>query len=419
MKIAVLGYGLEGHSVENYFKPRGAEVTIFDRFEPAEIPTFHLENFNLVFRSPSIPPLSIKIDSALESSDTHVTSNTIYFFEHCPAPIIGVTGTKGKGTTCSIIKNILKAAGHKVWFVGNIGHSALDVLDQIEPTDTVIYEMSSFQLWDLQKSPHVAVVLRIEAEHLDIHKDFADYFNAKSNIAKHQTPDNFCIYYQGSADAQKIAAKSPGKISSYPIANRKLVEPILDALTIPGQHNRENAEAAIVAVAAAFNLPVDTFINDYRAVLQQALSSFQALPHHIEFLRELGGVKYYDDNYSTSYPSLDVALKSFSQPIVLIAGGYDRGLDLTESKRCIFDNTYLHQAILIGQTKQKLAEGEDPSKYQFADTLEEAVEKARSAAEAIADKHPVLLMSPGAASFDMFKNYLDRGEKFQAIVKDL
>ena len=146
MKIAILGYGKEGKSAESYFQKQGHDIQIFDNFTPADISKEDFSSFDLVLRSPSLQP------------QAGWSSMTRYFFDHCPCSIIGVTGTKGKGTTCSIIAAILETLGHKVWLVGNIGTPALDVLDQIQPNDTVVYEMSSFQLWDLEKSPHLATV---------------------------------------------------------------------------------------------------------------------------------------------------------------------------------------------------------------------------------------------------------------------
>lgn len=450
MNIAILGYGVEGKSTERYFRAKGHHTTVFDKFSPAEIPDFHLENFDLVFRSPSIPPQSIFPDFL---HAPNLTSITRYFFDNCPAQIIGITGTKGKGTTCSLTKAILESIGKKVWLVGNIGTPALDALDKISEYDIIVYELSSFQLWDLQKSPHVAVILRIEPEHLDVHGDFDNYLSAKSNIAKHQTATDYCYFYAHSPQSHQLAITSPGIKDSYPIQERELVTPLLDHLTVPGNHNRENAEAAISATSAILGLSRSDFIHQYSTEIASAFQHFHSLPHHIELIRTLNNVAYYDDNYSTSYPALDVALKSFpNNKIVLIAGGVDRHIDLTATKKAIFSNPQLEKVILIGETKTQLATGEDPEKYLFADTLAKAVEVAKSIAESIViptvqpapdlntqstqstpntqsppdsdtspihSATPVVLMSPGAASFDMFENYSKRGEAFQAIVQGL
>lgn len=406
MNVGILGYGKEGQSSEKYFTSKGHEVGVFDNFKPSDLDQINFEGYDLILRSPSVHPRP------------NFSSATRYFFDHCPCPIIGVTGTKGKGTTCSMIAALLQNLGEKIWLVGNIGTPALDVLDDITPKDIVVYEMSSFQLWDLHKAPHISVVLRIEPDHLNIHDDYDDYVNAKANIAKHQSPDDYCIYYQNNPDSTKVAKQSPGQKLAYPV-NDELVEQTVAQLTIPGLYNRENAEAALLAVASWYDMSVDDFIKKHQSIINQTLHDFKGLPHRFQYLRELNGVKYYDDNFSSSFPSLDVALTTFTdQPIVLIAGGQDRGLDLTPTKKRIFSLPNLQKVFLIGETKTKLAADEDPDRYELCDSLGEAFTKAVSAAESC-EKPAILLMSPGAPSFDMFKNFVDRGEQFQKLVQEL
>ena len=409
MKIAILGLGKEGQSAEKYFQNH--DLQIFDNFTPEEISQQDFSEFDLVLRSPSLRP------------QAGWSSMTRYFFDHCPCPIIGVTGTKGKGTTCSLIIALLKVLGRKVWLVGNIGTPALDVLDKIQKNDIVVYEMSSFQLWDLEKSPHVAVILPIEPDHLNIHADYTDYVAAKANIAQHQTSTDFCIYNQKDPDATTVALQSAGTKIPYPAtANRTELDSILDSLIIPGQHNRENAEAALRAVAAYLDQDLQTLLTQKSATIRTAFANFQGLPHRIQFLRELNGVKYYDDNFSSAFPALDVALATFpNQPIVLIAGGKDRGIDPTPAKQRLFHTPNLEKIFLIGETSNLLAAGEDPAKYQFCSTLPEAFTAARQLAENIAatsSQSVVLLMSPGAPSFDMFQNFVDRGNQFQKLVQE-
>lgn len=412
MKIAILGYGTEGKSAEAYFQKHHHDIKVFDNFQTDELAKFDLNDFDLILRSPSVPPLQ------------DWSSSTQYFFAHCPCPIIGVTGTKGKGTTCSIITAILKQLEHHVWLVGNIGNPALDVLDEIQPDDVVVYEMSSFQLWDLKKSPQVAVVLRIEPDHLNVHKDFSDYVNAKGNIARFQTPDEACIYYAGNNSSRQIAALSAGQKISFPISeHREALDAVLDALSVPGNHNREDAEAAVLAVAAHFHADLTDFLQKYDEEIKTALHDFQGLPHRLQFLRELNHVRYYDDNFSSSFPALDVALAAFpDQPIILIAGGKDRGIDPAPAKDRIFNLPNLEKAFLIGETKTILAKDIDQSKYELCESLPEAFMKAQELAENIAknsDADVIVLMSPGAPSFDMFKNFADRGKQFQKLVQEL
>lgn len=426
MKIAILGYGKEGHAVEDYFKSN-AEVTVFDNFSKKDLANFHLGDFDQVFRSPSVPPIP----------GLNTTSSTKYFFLHCPAPIIGVTGTKGKGTTCSmlasIFKEYLKNSDRTVYLVGNIGVPAISVLDDIKPDDIVIYELSSFQLWDLNQSPNIAVVLRVEPDHLDRHADFKDYVNAKSNITRWQKPEDTCIFFKDNATSIKISQLSKGRRIPYPDSTLK---ELCASVKIPGEHNKENAAAAIQAFMASIHAdaepspapaepsPAPNSAKESAresACIVKALAGFKPLPHHIEHVRTLNGVDYYDDSFSASYPSLDVALKTFeNRPVVIIAGGKDRHLDLKRAKTRLFTTENVRKVVLIGETAPKLAENEPQDKYRIAKTLDEAVNIAKNTAESLAeDDTPVVLLSPGAASFDMFKDFYDRGEKFQKIVKDL
>lgn len=451
MNIAILGHGLEGQAVEAYFKTHSSEAspnhfTFFDHFEDHQIPDFHLENFDLVFRSPSVHPQFV-LEPEQRGKSQNWTSITNYFFENCKAPIIGVTGTKGKGTTCSIITNLLRQFPERfnnIHLVGNIGTPAILELDNITEKDLVVYEMSSFQCWDLRKSPHVAVVLRIEPDHLDRHRGFDDYLAAKSNIVKHQTASDYCIYYKNNDDSVKIGQKSAGQKNTYPIVKFQAeLKSLLDYLKIPGEHNRENAEAAILAVLSILNLSLDELFSDSNQTIYQkiahGLATFVGLPHRIQFIRELNHVRYYDDNYSSAFPAADVAIKAFEDyPTILIAGGKDRHLDLTAMKERFFSAKNLKKIILIGETRFMLAEGEDPDKFILADSLEDAVEYAKNYAEKYAAdlesnydlcipstrealnnqtaKPVIVLMSPGAASFDMFKDFSDRGNQFQQIV---
>lgn len=433
MNIAVLGGGVEGKALKKYFTSHGHHVQIFDNFKDEDIKNFQLSDFDQVFRSPSVRPL-----------DKSWTSMTQYFFEHCKAKIIGVTGTKGKGTTCSIITSILRSImqqfewpSRTVWLVGNIGTPSIEAIDHIAEDDIVVFEMSSFQLWDLKQSPHIAVVLRVEQDHLDRHYSLEDYHQAKANITKHQTSEDYCIYYRNNQTSVMIGNLSVGKKLTYPITESDQLTELLDCLSIPGAHNRENAEAAILAVASFLNLSLTDLLTNHKlaTAVKAGLTNFTGLPHRLQFIRELNNVRYYDDNYSSAFPATDVALKTFeNDPTILIAGGKDRGLDLTDFKARLFNAKNLRHVILIGENKTRLAADEDPQKFILADSLESAVNIAQSLAEKIVEDtrsnydlclpvtvplRPVVLMSPGSASFDMFKNFEDRGQQYQNLINHL
>lgn len=415
MKIAILGYGKEGKCAEKWLRLRypEAEIAVFDNFKIEELKKFGLEDFDFIARTPSISPHEI----AKVVPGVKITSVTKIFFEQCPCKIIGITGTKGKGTTASMIRDLLAKIGQKTWLVGNIGVPALDVLADIGTDDIAIYELSSFQLWDLKKSPHVAVVLRIEPDHLNVHSDYNDYVSAKANITRWQNPNDFCIYYKENADSKRVAGMGEAKKIAYPVKNAE-IKKLTENLRIVGEHNKENAEAAILATAAVLGMEPEELLEQHESELAEALRNFRGLPHRLEFVREQNGVKYYDDSFSSAFPAMSVAIDTFrGQPTIIIAGGLDRGLDLTTTKQKLFQSKNIKKVILIGQTKGKLADGEDAGKFLLADSLKDAVSLAQHEAEKY--QNAIVVLSPGAASFDMFKNFEARGEEFQKIVREL
>ena len=407
MKIALLGYGKEGQAAEKYFKTHfNAECDIFENFTPEEIKQRDYSSYDIILRSPSVPPLGLPNESSL----------TRYFFDHCPCPIIGVTATKGKGTTCSFIKSILDSLNQDAYLVGNIGTPAIEVLDNLKPTSVVVYEMSSFQLWDLEKSPHITVLGHLEPDHLNVHKDYADYLNAKANITRWQTADDYLIYYSKNPETTKIADTSKATKVPYPY---EVSDDILKAIYLPGKHNQENALAAIAAVASYKNISPNEFIREKKTEIITGLNSFRGLPHRLEFLRELNNVKYYDDNFSTNPSSTRVAVNSFpDNNLVLIIGGRDKThyKDLPEIYE-ILQAPQIKKIVLIGESGHELAEQYQDNRFALAKSLEQAVNIAKSTAETL--KNAVVIMSPAAASFDMFENVYDRGEQYQKIISTL
>lgn len=406
MKIALLGYGKEGQAAEKYFKNKYPDA-VFDIFEnetSEQLKQRDYSQYDIIFRSPSIPPLNLKNETSL----------TKYFFDHCPCPIIGVTATKGKGTTCSFIKSLLDAEGADTYLVGNIGTPSIEVLDQLTPDSIVVYEMSSFQLWDLEKSPHIAVIGQLEPDHLNVHKDMADYLSAKSNITKYQTTQDYLIYFQNNPETTQIAKISKAHKIPYPF---EIPEDIQNAVKLPGRHNLDNATAAIAAVASYKNISPDEYLTTNTDKIKQGLASFKGLPHRLEFVRELSGVKYYDDNFSTNPSSTRVAINSFpDNQIIIIIGGRDKtnNKDLPEIYE-ILQAKNIKQIILLGESGHALAEKYHDPRFSVTKSLQEAVNKAHITATA----GDIVLMSPSAASFDMFKNVYDRGSQYQQFVKSL
>jgi len=374
-----------------------------------------LDQFDLVVRTPSLSPQKLVVAKT-------VWSATNEFFAHCPAPIIGVTGTKGKGTTCSLVAAILRAAGKTVHLVGNIGVPALDELDKITADDVVVYELSSFQLWDLEKSPRVAVVLMIEPDHLNVHADFEEYVASKSNIVRHQREDDYVAFAGDNTFSRLIADMSRGQKIPFPadIAahvrdgffwyGEQQICPV-DALRLPGAHNQDNACAAIDA-AWLFTQDTDA--------IQRGLASFDGLPHRLKLVRTVNDVRYYDDSIATTPGSAIAAIRAFEAPKVLILGGSSKGVvDFTDLAKAAA-NANVKMALLIGD--QAAALEKSLQQYGVAcDNLEGAVTLAQVVARAkeIAVAGDVVVLSPACASFGMFKNYADRGDQFIAAVNGL
>lgn len=407
MRIALLGYGKEGQAAEKYFKNKfDAEFDIFQDFTFDEIKQRDYSSYDIILRSPSVPPLGLPNESSL----------TKYFFDHCPCPIIGVTATKGKGTICSFIKALLDAHGMDAYLVGNIGAPSIEILDDLQPTSVVVYELSSFQLWDLKKSPHIAVLGQLEPDHLNVHKDYADYLAAKANVTLHQTPQDYLIYFSENPETVKIANTSKAHQIPYPFP---VPTEVAEAVTLPGVHNLNNAIAAIAAVASLKNISPDEYLRDYKNEVIQGLKSFHGLPHRLEFLRELDGIRFYDDNFSTNPSSTRVAVNAFNEDnLVVIAGGRDKtnNEDLPEIYE-ILQAPQVKRVVLIGESGHVLAEKYQDPRFIVCESLEDAVNTARAEAEKI--RPAVVLMSPAAASFDMFENVYDRGGKFKLLVSDL
>ncbi len=406
MKIALLGYGKEGQAANKYFKAKYPNATfdIFENQTPEQINKRDYSSYDMILRSPSIPPMHLKNESSL----------TKYFFDHCPCPIIGVTATKGKGTTCSFIKSILDAEKQDAYLVGNIGAPAIEVLDQLTPESVVVYEMSSFQLWDLEKSPHITVIGQLEPDHLNVHKDYNDYLDAKANITKYQTEQDYLIYYSKNPETTKIAKTSKAQKVPYPFETPTYVK---TAIKLPGNHNQENAMAAIAAVACYKNISPDEYLSTSADIIKQGLSNFKGLPHRLEFVRELNGVKYYDDNFATNASSTRVAINSFpNSDLIIIIGGRDKtdNKDLPE----IYDllkAPQIKHIILMGESGHELMKQYQDDRFTLVESLEDAV----NAAKDYAAPGDIVLMSPSAASFDMFKNVYDRGDQYKLLIDNL
>lgn len=437
MKIALIGFGLEAKSAYDYFKSIDQNITfeIYDENSKSkiELPNgvkffgdfhdFSKIQADLIVRTPAVNPSRLP-------KNAKITSVTNLFFEKCPSPIIGVTGSKGKGTVSSFTAEILRAAGLKVHLVGNIGLPALNELSKIQKGDAVIYELSSFQLWDAQKSPHIAILNNLEVDHLDVHDGFEDYVAAKMNIAKNQTENDFFIFNAENPIVLKNVEnlKNQLKAELQPFHDYNLAhiqenhflwgDEVLfetNILKIPGEHNQKNACAAMIATFDF--LREKGFENEeIFDFWREGLSKFAGLPHRLKFVREFEGVRFYDDSIATTPGSAIAALNSFEKPKILILGGSNKGADLSEliEKIAKIPEQELRKVILMGAESEKLAQklissGFDRfinlgAKTNMQEVVKTAFENAKSG--------DVVILSPAHASFDMFKSYVDRGEQF-------
>ena len=431
MKIAIIGYGLQGASSYKYWRD-GNSITICDQNEikdpPRDVELLigedHLKNlndFDLIVRSPSVHPRDI-VSANGEQIKDKITTNTNEFFKVCPSKnIIGVTGTKGKGTTSSLITKMLEAGGKKVHLGGNIGTPPLEMLEAgINESDYVVLELANFQLIDLKYSPHIAVCLMVVPEHQDWHEDMEEYVTAKKQLFIHQTPSDIAIYYSDNEISEDIASSGKGVKIPYfenPGANINNELVVIDGRTICrtdevkllGRHNLQNICAAVTATWQ---------IDQNTEAIKQVTTSFTGLDHRLELVRELNGVKYYDDSFATTPESAIVAIEAFKDPKVIILGGSDKGAEYIKLANTVAGGNVKH-AVLIGDTAKSIEQAlknEGFSDYSFGSKdINEIVELCKEKSS----PGDVVLLSTGCASFGIFKDYKDRGEKFKKAVQEL
>lgn len=437
-KVLVLGLGVSNRPLVKLLLRYGIDVTGCDRTprEKLDIEVLELERMgaklhlgegyltdiagDVAFRTPGLHPDKPEL-VALRQAGTVVTSEMEAFFEVCPCAIIGVTGSDGKTTTTTLISEILKRAGHRVWLGGNIGTPLLDCAGKMNPKDKVVLELSSFQLMDLHKSCHIAVVTNLAPNHLDVHKDMDEYVAAKKNIFLRQTADDILIVNHDNALTEEFTAEAKGKVKRF--SRRERVDgvylengtifrgdtAVLQSadILIPGVHNIENYMAAIAAVEG---LASD---EDIRFVAKH----FGGVEHRIELVRVKDGVSYYNDSIASS-PSRTIAgLRSFTKKVILIAGGYDKHIPYDALGPEIAEHVKL--LICTGATGSKIAAAaravEGTPEILEIDDFYEAIRTASARAQ----DGDVVLLSPASAAFDKFKNFMVRGAEFKKTVMEL
>lgn len=445
-QLAILGWGREGKSLISYIRTKwgqAADITVLDK-NPATkghshilqnvrmlTGTRYLENlsrFDVIFRSPGIHYLNPEIKKA-EQAGSLITSPTQIFFEELISfklkakssypKIIGVTGTKGKGTTTTLIYNILRASGFKTLLAGNIGTPMLSELSKAKKMDYIVLELSSFQLHDLNISPDLAVILDITPDHLDVHKNFGEYSGAKANIARFQNKSGKVFFFPGNKPSTAAARLSKGV--RVPVS--RTVSPYFkrSELKILGSHSFANANIA-ATVARLAGAP--------KEVIRKTVLAFKGIEHRLELVRTIRQttndkqslIHFYNDSAGTNPETAAAAIKSFAIPTVLIAGGKNKGLNYSALAKALKSST-CRAVVLFGENKQKIREQIKSSKIPsgMGTTLPYTLSRAYHTAQIIARKSQevAVIFSPASASFDMFADYVDRGRQFKKAVKAL
>lgn len=463
-EIGILGFGVNNRDLVFYLLKLGAKITVrernqvvYDKFKE-EYPDFvdkltweiqpdilqNLEKFEVVFRSPVIPVLAKELRRAEKNNGLIVTSQTKLFMDVCPCKVIGVTGTKGKGTTATFIYEFLTKGYKKgkTYIAGNIGKDPFAFLDELKPEDIVILELSSFQLEDLTVSPHIAVLLNVTPDHLDRHSSLGEYQAAKLHILAHQEKEDYAVVYSDAVDIERMASYSLGQlfrykirqprrnsawvanvdgdevifvqigdqIESFSIAKRKVI----------GEHNLENIVPAVI---------VGSIMGVKPKIMQEVIEEFPGLPHRLSFVGQFDGVDYYNDSMATNPESASAALMAFpGRTIHLIAGGKDKGVDYTDYARLIVENCK-SVSFLPGDSVPMLKKAlkvaiKEGSKRGVVDLLQldKAVEPFFSTILSGIQPHlksgEVVLLAPAAASATPFKNYKERGEAYLSAIQE-
>lgn len=448
--IVVLGLARQGLAAARWLSAQGAHVTVSD-VKAAEQLTAEVEalrDVNVKFALGGHPlslldecdyvclsggvPIDLPIVEEARRRGIALTNDAQLFVERCSAPIVGITGSAGKTTTTTLTGEILRAAHYETWVGGNIGNPLIGDLDQIMPTHRVVMELSSFQLDVMTISPQVAGVLNITPNHLDRHKTMDAYTEAKAHILDHQTFDDTAVLGYDNPIARALSGRTRGYVRFFSrekligrgaflkgdrvivVQNREQEVCRLGDIQLRGDHNVQNVLAAC-ALTAALGVEPDA--------MAHAIREFKGVAHRLELVRDVNGVKYYDASISTAPERLMADLHVYDEPVVLLAGGRDKHLPWDEAARQIVER--VRELIVFGEMAglvQAAVEAQlDQSDARVlagihhAATLEEAV----AIAARVAQAGDVVLLSPGGTSYDAFKDFAERGDKFQELVKAL
>ena len=446
--VAVIGIGVSNRPLIETLLKAGIDVTACDKKDRAalgedgdrleamgaklQLGPDYMKGLrqDIIFRTPGLRPDVPELLDAVRHGSV-ITSEMEVFFEVCPCPIIAVTGSDGKTTTTTIIAELLKRAGKTVHLGGNIGHPLLTEAGEMNADDVAVLELSSFQLLTMTKrSPHVAVITNLAPNHLDVHKDMAEYISAKENIFTHQSAQDIAVFNADNDITRELSEKAIGTMRLFSrreepaegvflrddaiISRKNGQERQIMAtadIRLPGVHNVENYMAAIAAV--------DGMVPD--EVIRAFAREFAGVEHRIELVRTLRGVRYYNDSIATSPSRAIAGLRSFDQKVILIAGGYDKHIPFEVLGPEIVEHVKV--LVLCGTTAEKIRQvvvnapeyQEGKPEILIVDDFRKAVETA----SAHAAEGDVVTLSPACAAFDQFKNFMERGKVYKAIVNEL
>ncbi len=448
-RVTIFGLGREGLALARFLILQGAEVTVTDikkeellKSEMADLAglpiKYHLGGHpedvlsaDVFFVSPGVPQ-GIPILMEARRRGIALSSETRLFFSLCPAPIIGITGSSGKTTTTSLVGEIMEADGRRTFVGGNIGSPLIDLVDRIGPQDAVVMELSSFQLEVLDHSPHIAAVLNLSPNHLDRHESMDDYVSAKSNIVRFQTEQDYAILNADQGLTSGLSEICEGQTVLFSRQGRVDLGAFLDGehvtlrwegederictvseIRLLGLHNVENVLAACAISAAA---------GAQTGAVRRAVTSFQGVEHRLELVKEIDGVRYYDDSIATSPQRTMAALNSFPDPVILLAGGREKHLPLESLAEAILQKA--KALVLFGEAASLLEQAVADKRSQHADArlrvnrASDLAQAVRTAAR-IAEPGDVVLLSPACTSFDMYRDFAERGEHFKSLVRGL
>lgn len=432
-KVAIIGLGVSNLPLLDYLYNLGCkDVVLFnDKEISVDVSKYgyqvyegdgyldHLVGFDIIFRAPGCLPSQEELVREKERG-AYITTEVEEVLKLSPAKTIGVTGSDGKTTTTTLIDLVLRSNGYKTYLGGNIGVPLFTKIGEMTKNDVVVLELSSFQLMDMDVSPDIAVITNISPNHLDKHKDYQEYIDAKKCIFKNNGNGILVLNHDNEITSKFTSSREIRYFSRYEETNAFYVmngmicykgKEVFDTkkLHIRGVHNHENICACMSAVIDMVDMEKSF----------QAISEFKGVEHRLEFVREVDGVKWYNDSVSSSPTRTIAGLNSYNERIVLIAGGYDKNLDYTPLARPILDK--VSKLILFGATKNKIYDAvmKEKSSGNIEIYVEDGLDEVIARAREVAVPGEVVLFSPASASFDMFKNFADRGDKFKEKVRSL